>query len=269
MFLDVLTTRGAAGLLLLLGFCGLAIRAARRRGRPELTAALVATLACLQFIGFTVATALYFFLLIALLVVEPGPGAPECGSAGWLVPVSVAASLLFAGFALRLLVADRALAVAHQRIQAGDAWGAAREYRIVLRWEPGGTGSDLGYARSMAQLATHSPIFATRLEAAQQSMEAAVRATRTAEDRQNAWYNLATVLAGQNDAAGVEHSLRNAIAWAPNWFKPHWTLARLLEVAHHHHEALKEAQFAMDLDGGRDPEVTETWKKLQSSDSQP
>jgi hypothetical protein len=44
----------------------------------------------------------------------------------------------------------------------------------------------------------------------------------------------------------------------------------LLEAAHRHGEAVKEARLAWDLDGGRDPEVMETWKKLQqTSDKQP
>jgi hypothetical protein len=270
IFLDAFTTRGAAGLLLLAGLCGLAIRAAKWRDRPELAAAFVASLVCQQFVVFVVPTALYFLVLIALLVAEPERAAPDRRSAGWLVPVSVAVSLLFAGFAVRLLVADRSLAVVNQRIESGDAVGAAREYLTVLRWEPPGAGADLSYSRAMAQLAAGTPIFATRLQATQQALDAGIRATRTAEDRQNAWYNLATLLAGQNDAAGVERSLHNAIAWSPNWFKPHWALAQLLEATHRHREALTEARLALGLDGGRDPEVAETWKKLQqTSDTQP
>jgi O-antigen ligase len=270
IFLDAFTTRGAAGLLLLAGLCGLALRAAKWRARPELAAAFVASLVCQQFVVFVVPTGLYFLLLTALLVAEPKRAAAERRSAGWLVPVSVAASLLFAGFAVRLLVADRALAVVNQRIESGDAVGAAREYLTVLRWELPGAGADLNYSRAMTQLAAGTPIFATRLQATQQALDAGIRATRTAEDRQNAWYNLATLLAGQNDAAGVERSLRNAIAWSPNWFKPHWALAQLLETTHRHREALTEARLAMDLDGGRDAEVAETWKKLQqTSDKQP
>ena len=265
IFLDALTTRGAAGFLLLLGFCVLAIWAARRRTRPELAAALVALLVCQQFVVFVVATALYFYLLIALLVAEPENAMPERRSARWLVPVGVAASLLFAAFAIRLLVADRALAVAYQRIESGDASGAAKEYQLVLRWEPAGAGADLNYSRAMAQLATRTPVLSTRVQAAQQAMEAAIRATRTAEDRQNAWYNLAKLLAGQNDTAGVERSLRNAIAWAPNWFKPHWVLAQLLEATGRHEQASAEAEAAFDLDNARDPEVSETWRKLQRS----
>ena len=121
----------------------------------------------------------------------------------------------------------------------------------------------------MARLAARTPVLSTRVQAAQQAMEAAIRATRTAEDRQNAWYNLARLLAGQNNPAGVERSLRNAIAWAPNWFKPHWVLAQLLEATGRHEQALAEAEVAFGLDNGRDPEVSETWRKLQRPYPQP
>jgi O-antigen ligase len=275
IFLDAFTTRGAAGLLLLLGFCGLAIWAIARRASvlsrdrqgavPELAAALVALLVCQQFVVFVVATALYFYLLIALLVAEPADAIPERRSTRWLVPVGVAGSLLFAAFAVRLLVADRALAVANQRIQSSDASAAAKEYLIVLRWELPGTGADLHYSRAMAQLAVRAPVVSMRVQATQQAIEAAIRATRTAEDRQNAWYNLARLLASQNNPAEVERSLRNAIAWAPNWFKPHWVLAQLLEATGRHEQALAEAEVAFDLDNARDPEVSETWRKLQQS----
>ncbi len=275
IFLDALTTRGAASLLLLLGFCGLAIWAARRRASvlsrdrqgavPELAAALAASLVCQQFTVFVVATALYFYLLIALLVAEPEDAMPERRSTRWLFPVGLAASLLFAAFAVRLLVADRALAATNQRIESGDASAAAKEYLVVLRWEPPGAGADLNYSRAMAQLAARTPVLSTRVQAAQQAVEAAIRATQTAEDRQNAWYNLAQLLAGQNNPAGVERSLRNAIAWAPNWFKPHWVLAQLLEATGRHEQALAEAEVAFDLDHARDPEVSETWRKLQRS----
>ena len=134
----------------------------------------------------------------------------------------------------------------------------------MLRWELPGTGADLNYSRAMAQLAARTSVLATRVQATQQATEAAIRATRR-EDRYNAWYNLARLLAGQNNLAGVERSLRNAIAWAPNWFKPHWVLAQLLEATQRHQQALIEAEVAFDLDGGRHPEVSETWRKLQRS----
>jgi hypothetical protein len=75
---------------------------------------------------------------------------------------------------------------------------------------------------------------------------------------------LATLFAANNDPASVERSLRNAIAWAPNWFKPHWTLAQLLEITNWHSQALVEAARAVELDAGHDPEVTLTLKRLQN-----
>lgn len=270
IFLDALTTRGVIGLLLLLALCGLAIYGARWTAQPAVAAGFAAALVSQQFMALVVATALYFFLLIALLVVKPSHIENENRGHRWVVPLSVAASLFFAGFTVRLLVADRALARAYAHIEAGDAASAARDYSETLRWHPAPVVSDLNYSRAMIQLASRTRIFATRLEAGQQALAAAVGATRSAEDRQNAWYNLAELLALQNDRAGVERALQNAIAWAPNWFKPHWALAQLLERTGHPKEAMDEARLAYELDGGRDAEVTETWKRLkEASDPQP
>jgi len=110
---------------------------------------------------------------------------------------------------------------------------------------------------------TRSPIFATRLAARQQALEAGIRAVSSAEDRANAWYNLAGLLAGNNDTAGVEHALRSAIAYAPNWFKPHWTLAQVLALTGRREEALAEARAAVARDGGHDAQVTETWNAIE------
>jgi hypothetical protein len=42
-------------------------------------------------------------------------------------------------------------------------------------------------------------------------------------------------------------------------------LAQLLEATGRHEQALAEAEAAFDLDNARDPEVSETWRKLQRS----
>jgi len=199
-------------------------------------------------------------LVAATVSAEPAP--VKSRAFAWLVPAAMLASLFLVAFAVRLLVADRELAVAQARIDSGDAKAASEAYSIAVRWQPPGAGGDLNYSVAMTGLAGRAPIFATRVLAQQQALDAGVRATITAEDRHNAWYNLATLLAATNDAAGVERSLRNSIAWAPNWFKPHWALAQLLELTGHHTEALAEAQSALDRDGGRHPEVGETWRIL-------
>ncbi len=273
MFLDAFVQQGGLGLVALVGLCGLGVwlawqtvRARLPLGAP-LAATLAASLVAQQFVVFVFTTALYFCLLVAVLVGSVGGGAPPLSNPGGkprlMLALAVVACLFFAAFGIRMVVVDRALAVAHQRIAFGDAQGAVDAYRTVLIWQPPSYGSDLDYSRAMQQLAVRTPNFAARLVAREQAIQAGVRATVSAEDRQNAWYHLAMLLATQNDAAGVERCLRNAIAWAPNWFKPHWALAQLLAQTNRRDEALVEARAAVERDGGRDAEVAETWKQLQ------
>jgi putative inorganic carbon (HCO3(-)) transporter len=270
IFLDALTAEGALGLVALLGMCALAIVAAidALRSKNEMAAALAASftgiLICQQFTVFIPATALYFFLIVGLLIVCSHSARPTHATAPrWLFPVGVVAALVFVWFAARLLIADVFLATAHRQIQVEGARGAAQAYQRELRWRLSGAGSDLNYSRAMQQLASHSQDLATQLQARQQAMEAGIRATSTAEDRQNAWFNLATLFAAENNVAATERSLHNAIAWSPNWFKPHWSLAQLLEMTNRHSEALREARAAVERNGGHDPEVTETLRKLE------
>jgi len=274
MFLDALTAQGILGLLALAGLCVLGSWSALRACRsgvawgPPLAAAFVGLLVAQQFTAFVFTTALYFHLLIALLVVTawaPFACKPVTRAPVWAPAAVGLILLLLVGYCARLLVADRALAITSFRVASGDIAGASAMDQIARFWEPPPATSDLSYSRAMQQAALRTPIFATRVLARQQAIEAGARAVSSAEDRQNAWYNLAMLLAEQNDAAGAERALRNASAWAPHWFKPHWALARLLVVAGHPSEALEEARIAIECDGGRDREVTDTWKQLQDS----
>jgi Tfp pilus assembly protein PilF len=91
---------------------------------------------------------------------------------------------------------------------------------------------------------------------------AAERATRSSDNPPNAWYNLALLAAAQNNRPGVERALRSASELAPNWFKPHWSMAKIFALAGRQDEARQEAQRAWLLDANRDAEVTETFVKL-------
>jgi O-antigen ligase len=273
VFLDAVTGQGISGLLVLVALCGLGIVAAIRACRlanplgPPLAGALAGTLVTQQFTVFVLATALYFHLLVALLVVaarSPWKSeVPARHARRWILIPSGAAALLLVAAAVQMIAADRAFAITQQRIAAGDIERASKAYRDVLRWQLPGASSDLSYSLAMRQASIRTPIFTMRLLARQQALEAAIRAAGSAEDRQNAWYNLAVLFAEENDAVSTERALRNAIAWAPNWFKPHWALAKLLAIAGHGPEALAEARIAVERDGGRDQEVAETWQQLQ------
>jgi O-antigen ligase len=271
-FLDAFASGGVVGLACLLGLVVLAIGTAwraRREGNPLaelLLAGFIAVLVDLQFTVTVMATALIFYLYIGILVTLrfkalANESPRRVPVAYW---IAAAGSLLFPVFATQLILADSLLLTVQRRIDAGDANGAAAAYAGALRSMPSGASFDLSYSRAMAILAGRSPVFMVRVKAWGEAKEFGARAVTTAEDRQNAWYSLASLYAAENNASAAETSLRNAIEWAPNWFKPHWTLAGLLELTGRHREALQEAAAAMDSDAGRDPEVIGTWKTLSA-----
>jgi hypothetical protein len=293
MFLDAFGAQGVLGLAALAGLNALGFYAGWQ-GRTKdaalsgtLIAALAAELVSGQFVSFTLPTALFFYLTVALLVAMRGvsvtacsrarPGsdlpttreATNCWSAcsharpgsAWLdhgeriirfssVPFAAA----MAAFAIQLLLYDRALAKTNQLIRSNNIVQAASEYHRAQKWRLPGASADLWYSRAMAAHKAWS-----------ESLRAAIEAPQRAEDPQNAWYNLAAFYAAENDAARTEQSLRSAIACAPNWFKPHWTLARLLAAAGRRRDAEAEAAVAADLDGGKNPEVVSTLAEIRAA----
>ena len=94
------------------------------------------------------------------------------------------------------------------------------------------------------------------------SSAAGLRATQTAEDPFNAWYNLSVLYATRNDSAGAERSLRSAIAANPTWFKPHWMLAQVLSTRGNREEARAEAALAAFPSGSWQnvgPDAADRW----------
>ncbi|HXJ37652.1 MAG TPA: hypothetical protein VNH18_00165, partial [Bryobacteraceae bacterium] len=104
---------------------------------------------------------------------------------------------------------------------------------------------------------------ARQMECGKRVIAAAVRATGTADDAANAWYSLAYFSALQRDATATERALRMAISLAPNWFKPHWTLARLLAGTGRAEQAVGEARRAISLDRGKHAEVAESLQAIR------
>ncbi|MEK7404693.1 MAG: O-antigen ligase family protein [Acidobacteriota bacterium] len=261
MFLDAFAAQGLPGLavLLLLGGLG-AYGAWTARSRepllaPALGASLAAAVVSQQFVSFTVPTALFFYLTVGLAAASPG--AERDVPRRRLLSLSVALPLaaVMVAFAACLFWADRALAQVKRDLEQGEISRAINGYQTVRRWQPRGVSADLWFSRKLGAAAGKSPDLLVRLLASREALEAAVRATQTAEDRHNAYYNLAALYAAHNDLAHTEQSLRSAIRWAPNWFKPHWVLAQVLETAGRRREAAAEAAIAVQLNGGKNPEV--------------
>lgn len=276
VFLDALIAQGATGLLALLALAIFGFYVSTRLDREQrapLLAGWAGLLVCHQFVVFIAPTAAYFYLWLAMLagsVMDSDPPAarPVPRPAWPVYPVAVTAGLVLAVYATRLMVADAALATVRQDLDSGQIEQAAEAYQIVLAWQPNGTGADLYYSRAMADLAARATLPNSRSFAWSEAVEAGKRAASSAEDRPNACYSLAALMAAQNDSAGAEQSLRNAIAAAPNWYKPHWTLARLLSLTGRAEEALTEASSAVDRGGDRHTEVLDTLTQLKQKNTQ-
>jgi tetratricopeptide (TPR) repeat protein len=164
-------------------------------------------------------------------------------------------------FAVRLLVADRMLGQVRTDLEAGQIIEAAKAYQRVRNW---GLSADLWYSRQMAAAAVKAADPVTALRAWQQALESGVRATKTSDDPYNAWYSLASLHARQNDFEPTERCLREAITSSPNWFKPHWMLAQVLQTKGRREEARTQAALAADLDGGKNPEVARTLAQIMA-----
>jgi O-antigen ligase len=256
IFLDALVGQGIPGLLLLVAWCALGFAAAWkiRATNPGLAASLAAALAAgivsQQFTVFTIPTAVIFFASIALAT-----GIAYSGT-GPVRRFPFALPLLY--FAVRIALADHALALAQRDLAAGRVGSAAAHYAAS------GQTSDLWYSRALLVAAQKVPNVPDRLEAFQRAIQASERATHTAEDPFNAWYSLSNIRAAQNNSAATEQCLRAAIAAHPTWYKPHWTLARVLSLESRNEEARREAALAADLDAGKHPEVTQTFQELSA-----
>jgi O-antigen ligase len=265
ILLDALTAQGVVGLLALLGLTGLGFYAAHgaRKSEPALAGALNACLiggvVTHQFTVFTTPTALYFYVTVAMLVslaarrqAEP-PVPPR--------RISILISVPLVVFATRLLVADRTLVHVRTDLAAGQIIEAAKAYQRARNW---GLDADLWYSRQMAAAAVQARDPLSALRAWQQALESGFRATKTSDDPYNAWYSLASLHARQNDFEPTEQCLREAVKSSPNWFKPHWMLAQVLQTKGRHAEARAQAELAADLDGGKNPEVARTLAQIMA-----
>ncbi len=249
MFLDALVSQGIPGLAAMAGLCVLGL-VASFRGRsaesPYLAAALTAGLVSQQFTGLTIPTAVIIYTTVGLSV--SGAANPGCRrlSAGVgsvrdfaKLPRILAAVLALAltYCAVRQMGADHALARAQRALGTGDVTTAAAQYGLYERWRLPGASADLWYSRASLQFAQKTQQPVARLQALLQAQAAASRATATVSDPFDAWYNLAGFDAMRNDTPSVERDLRASIAARPNWFKPHWTLAKLLALESRRDEA--------------------------------
>jgi len=271
IFLDALVDEGIPGAGLLVAITVLGFGAAWRRRDSKLAKVLAAALAALvvsqQFTAFTAVTATFFYVTIALLAAQASEAEPLPATryrADRLIGAGLAA-VMYLPFALALVVADAGLSHVHNLAYFGRVREAAASYHELERWQPPGMRMDLWYSRAIARAARLASDPADASLAWREGLEAAKRATGSAEERENAWLNLAVFYGRENDYVHTEEALRAAIASAPNSYKPHWLLAQVLWLGGRLPEAEAEAARAADLDGGKNQEVARTLTGIRAA----
>ena len=271
ILLDALVSQGIFGLFLLLSVIGVGIYClfqARKVNSPlawALICMFVANLVTQQFMCFTITTAFYFFLNISLLVAISSGGPDDKTKAAICSPMTRTAVMVAAAcfwiVAIRMVLVDFALAHVKKEIEQRHVTNAIKDYQSARKWKLPGASSDLWYSRAMAE-ASRATVLTEQSLAWEGALAAARRAIETAEDRHNAYYNLAVLSALNENSVEAEINLRLAIDWAPNWFKPHWMLARILKLKGDRAAAAAEAAQAQALNGGKDPEVSESLRDV-------
>ena len=257
--LDALTAGGIPAFLLTLGWGGLGIYAAvaARRARlavaAPLTAALMASAVASLFSSAVLMPLLLTVLVISLLVALQPPDDAITFRIG-----ASALSGMCAPAAAALLIFAVVLAVSDFRLERFQRQPSVSTYSPGLI-----AAEDIYCSRMLAGACRESPTRTEQMECRQTAVHAAARATVTADDPANAWYNLSLFTALQNDVAGTTMALRQATKAAPNWFKPHWTLAELLSRQGDSVAARSEAARAVALDGDRNAEVSRTLFRLK------
>jgi len=257
IFVDALVSQGALGLLILAALCIWGLLAARQI--PWARAALIAAIIAQLFTAFIMPTCFFLFLTLALVIERsPARRLPLARMA------AVCCAVLLTACALRLLVADRALSSTGASLDRGDLAGAIRSHQTAMKWALPGSSSDLYYSRRLADFVRTTPDFRLKSQGLREALNAALNATHASEEMANAWYNLAAFLSITNSPPDVERSLREAIAAAPNWYKPHWVLAQLLISEHRLDDARHEAEIAVDCNG-KAPELLHTLENIRAA----
>jgi O-antigen ligase len=260
--LDAAAAQGLPGAVLSIAMLALGLAAAWRNRALCLGAALIAGAVGGQFSSPTVVTGVYQLAIVAVLCALPCRIVPGTVLFPRLLSWAVAGALLL--FSAALLAADISAGSFKRAIDAGNIEAAVHRYEFDSTHPLPGFTIDLYASRSLAQLAAQPFPATERALAWQEALRAGERAVQTAEDRQNALFNLAQLRAQQDDAVRTEQTLRAAAQAAPNWFKPHWILAELLRRTGRAAEAREEARLAMTMDAGKDPAVVRTWQELGS-----
>jgi Tfp pilus assembly protein PilF len=125
--------------------------------------------------------------------------------------------------------------------------------------------SDIWFTQVMDLLANNAPNVADRIVAMQVVMGASLRAAESSDQRPNALYGIAASYSASGNYLAAEKATREAIRVAPHWYKPHLLLSRVRSKQGLPERARQEAELAVWLNGGKNPEVQQTLEALEAT----
>jgi len=268
LLLETGLAQGAVGLLALILLIGASLMSgfASAPLSSGLLSGLIATLAALQFMPFSVANALCVYCFCAILVsmsaTRSGVVRNASRSTGqWTRTLAILATPAVLLVAVLFAVQDWAFARAGDAIHRGDL-AAAASYRGLSRLRFPQPGQDLWLSRQFATTAVsnrdQAPL-ALRLAA-----ESSEWAERSSEEPFNAYYQSAALALAVGDSIRGEEKLRAALRLAPEWYKPHVLLAESLIIRGCTEQGTAQARQAADLAGVRHDEIESTIRRLKN-----
>ena len=273
VLLDAITSEGLPGFVIHLGWMLVALIAILRSKKSDpidagLAAALVASFGMALFnsmtIGPAVATAVTMSALVTRVASSRETNEARTIRIPALMPrlISIVFAGALAGFAVLLTWSDYKLEQFSQISQRRMPMPAVAAYQGIRAAVLKGAGDDLFCSRRLAASCGAGTNAIERLQCTQSATQAAQRATVTADNPPNAWYNLAMFAAAYSDSRGAEQALRGAIDAAPNWYRPHWALANYLKLTGRVEEARVQMERAAYLSAGKVSQVGESLRTI-------
>jgi O-antigen ligase len=258
--MDVACAQGVPGLLILTGVFALGIFPLRSDGfeghtvHVGLQAAGMGILVASMFASFTIVESMYLWSIAGICVALPLAEAKSVHGAtsrAFLLPVTLLACA-FLTTAVALSVPDAIYLGLQDAIAHRDSDRAARIYAQASAWSLGlpVPGYELFASQQFAVLARSLVNTSGAPKAWAWSAEAAASAEKRSEQRYSAAYQSSLLAIANGDLGRAESEAREAIALAPNWYRPHVFLAQILDATGRKKEAVTEQQIGIRLGPG-------------------
>jgi O-antigen ligase len=256
-FIDAATGQGIPGAIILAALVVFMFAAAApvRRTVPAgaaLEAAFAGMIAGSFFASWTIVTGLMLWMLAGSMAALSSDGSmgrvadsrplPEV----WRIPAAVGAVLLLA-VAASLATQDFFWSNLEDAVVDKDMHAAELSYASATTLAAGMPGYELWGSREFATLARSLGNSADAASAWRRAGEASALAEQRGEERFSAAYQSSVLAIASGDLPRGEAKARDAIALAPNWYKPHLLLAQILQAGGNAAESSREARVSADL----------------------